>query len=201
MTEQEVIEQLSNYKRQVARKQVLETYSVGAGITVSRLNQDDQLQELHQKLRGLPSYMYLSLKEQKLETIASVYLERYPSGIRSQQAAIPEQGIDNEDTNLLKELKRKIEKVFAARGYEIRDDIDAVIDRVTELQDLQEEINRIDEVLLALDKYKPDYVRLLKMRYIDTKPVKDIAEKLSVTERTFRRWNNDAIKEFIKLSA
>lgn len=50
--EQSVIEQLSQYRQKKARIQVLSNYSVGAGITVSRLNEDDQLQELHRKLRG-----------------------------------------------------------------------------------------------------------------------------------------------------
>ncbi|MEB9892982.1 RNA polymerase subunit sigma-24, partial [Bacillus cereus] len=80
--EQQVIEQLTGYRDIVGRLRVLETYSVGNGITVSRLNEDDHLQELHRKLRGLPSYMYLTAREQRLESIAHAYLTDYPAGTR-----------------------------------------------------------------------------------------------------------------------
>lgn len=74
-----VIDQLSEYRQSLARIKVLSSYSVGAGITISRLNEDDHLQELHRKLRGRPSYMYLSKREQKLETAAHTHLTEYPS--------------------------------------------------------------------------------------------------------------------------
>jgi len=97
MTEQQAIELLSSYRQKQARLQVLSSYSVGAGITISRLNEDDHLQELHRKLRGLPSYLYLSAKEQRLEATAHAYLERYPAGTRAQLAAVPREGADEED--------------------------------------------------------------------------------------------------------
>jgi len=201
MTEQEVIEQLSNYKRLQARMQVLSSYSVGAGITVSRLNEDDQLQELHRKLRGLPSYMYLSQREQKLETVAHTYLNgKYPAGVTSQQMAIQAVGYDDEDTKLLQELKAKIAKVMAARGYDERDDIDQVLDRLAEYQDLQNEIRRIDDVLKALEVYKPEYARLLRLRYIDDIPAQEAAARIGIAERTFRSWRMKAINEFIRLA-
>lgn len=201
MTEQQVIEHLSRYRQLKARIQVLSTYSVGAGITVSRLNQDDQLQELHRRLRGLPSYMYLTQREQRLETTAHAYLGgKYPTGIQSQQRAIPGRGACVEDDKLLREIKAKIQKVIAARGYDIRDDIDAVLERVAELQDLQEEVNRIDTVLTALEEYKPDYARLLRLRYVDDLTTSMTAAHLNITDRTFRRWNPEALREYAKLS-
>jgi len=202
MTEHEVVEQLTGYKRMMARIKVLSNYSVGAGITVSRLNEDDHLQELHAKLRKMPSYMYLSKHEQKLETVAHTYLQgHYPVGIKNQQRAITSVGHDEEDTKLLRELKRKIDKVIAARGYSIRSDIDEVLERVAELQDLQAEIQRIDEVLAALEQYKPDYEKLLRWRYIEALSVRETSIRLNVTERTLRRWNAIAMQEYIKLSA
>lgn len=201
MTEAEVIEELTNYKRMQARKQVLDNYSVGAGITVSRLNQDDHLQELHHKLRGVPSYMYLSKHEQKLETIAHTYLDgKYPNGIKSQQRAIAKQGQDEEDSKLLRELHAKIEKVVAARGYSIRDDLDAVLDRLSEYQDLQAELEKIDNKIVALESYKPDLARLLKLRFIENQPAGDVAEALGIVRRTFDRWKKSAIEEYRKLS-
>lgn len=202
MTEREAIEQLTSYKRLVARIKVLSNYSVGAGITVSRLNEDDHLQELHRRLRGMPSYMYLSKREQQLETVAHTYLQgKYPTGIKSQQRAIASVGQDEEDTKLLQELKRKIDKVIAARGYTIRSDIDEVLERVSELQDLQAEVKRIDGVMEALEQYKPDYEKLLRWRYIEALSARETSFRLNVTERTLRRWNTVAVQEYIKLSA
>lgn len=202
MTEQDVIEQLTGYKRLVARIKVLSNYSVGAGITVSRLNEDDHLQELHARLRGMPSYMYLSKREQQLETVAHTYLQgQYPVGIKNQQRAIASVGEDEEDTKLLKELKRKIDKVIAARGYTIRSNMDEVLERVSELQDLQAEVKRIDGVMEALEQYKPDYEKLLRWRYIEALSVRETSFRLNVTERTLRRWNTVAVQEYIKLSA
>lgn len=200
MTEHEVIEQLSNYKRLQARLQVLSNYSVGAGITISRLNGDDQLQELHAKLRGLPTYMYLSKREQRLEAVAGAYLTKYPAGIKSQQRAIPSQGLDDEDTKLLKELKFKIQKVLAARGYDIRDDIDAVLDRVAELQDIQAELAHIDNVLAAVERYRPKYAELLRLRYLDEWPVVKVCEGMGISESTYRRWHNKAAAEYARLN-
>jgi hypothetical protein len=202
MTEQEAIEQLSNYKRLQARLHLLSNYSVGAGITVSRLNEDDQLQELHRRLRGLPSYMYLSEREQRLETVAHTYLVgKYPSGIQSQQRAVGSvKGYDDEDTKLLRELKGKIAKVVAARGYDIRDDIDAVLERVAELQDIQIAIKRIDDVLLAVKRVNANYNNLLMQRYINELPVARVCEILGVSESTYRRWHSKAIQEYIKMN-
>ncbi|MCR8658954.1 DUF1492 domain-containing protein [Paenibacillus endoradicis] len=200
MTEQQVVEQLSNYKRLVARKRVLETYSVGAGITISRLNQDDQLQELHHKLRGMPSHMYLSKREQKLESVAHSYLEHYPAGVRSQEKAIPTIGNDAADTKLLKELKQKIEKVVAARGYEIRDDIDAVLDRVAELQNLQEDIQKIDNIIEALENYKPEYAELLRHHYLERRTWSDVAFEMNISKDVFYRRRKKAILEYAKLA-
>ncbi|WP_042165545.1 RNA polymerase sigma factor [Paenibacillus gorillae] len=201
MSEPQAIEQLSRYRQIQARIKVLSTYSVGSGITVSRLNQDDQLQELHRRLRGMPSYMYLSEKEQRLETVANAYLDRYPSGIKSQCAIIPQKGADKEDEQLLQELRSKIQKVIAARGYGVRDNLDKIIERVAELQDLQEEVERIDTILTALKSHKPEYAKILRMRHIDGMNYTDIAVQLNVTERTLRRWKDNAEDEYKKLSA
>lgn len=201
MTEQEAIEQLTNYKRLQARMHLLSNYSVGAGITVSRLNEDDQLQELHRKLRGLPTYMYLSKREQKLETVAHTYLNgKYPSGIQSQQRAVQAVGYDDEDKRLLQELKQKLAKVMAARGYDERADLDAVLERVAEYQDIQAELKQIDDTLAALKKYKPDYEGLLRWRYIEGLTAQETASKMRIAERTLRSWRTKAISEYIRLA-
>lgn len=202
MNEQEAIEQLNSYRQMEARMHLLSEYSVGYGITVSRLSQDDQLQDLHRKLRGLPSYMYLNKHEQRIETTAHAYLQRYPAGIRGQRAEVMQRhSPDQEDEQLLRELERKIEKVIAARGYEIRDDIDAVLERVAELQDLKEQINRIDMVLEFMQTYKPEYVKLLRLRYVEENTAQEVAAQMGIAERTFRSWRTSAINEFIKLAA
>lgn len=200
MVEQQVIEELSQYRQKQARLQVLSTYSVGAGLTVSRLNEDDHLQELHMQLRLRPSYMYLNKREQQLETTANAYLTRYPAGIRAQLQEVERcQPADVEDEKLLRELRGKVQKVFAARGYDVRNDIDAVLDRLAEYQDLQAEINRIDTTLKALEGYKPEYARLLRLRYIAAMPVGLIAKELGVVRKTIERWNPKALTEYIRL--
>ncbi|NOK23844.1 MULTISPECIES: sigma-70 family RNA polymerase sigma factor [Myxococcaceae] len=199
MTEQQAIEQLSTYRQKQARLQVLSTYSVGAGITVSRLNEDDHLRELHAKLRGLPSYMYLTKREQQLESVAHAYLTRYPAGTRAQLAAVPTRGADEEDEKLLQEIRGKIKKVIAARGWEM-DDLDAVLERVAEYQDLKTEIERIDTVLAALEAYKPGYAKLLRIHYLDGKPWDETARELNVSKDVFYRWRKKALEEYEKIA-
>lgn len=199
MTEQQVIEQLSQYRRNQARIEVLSTYSVGAGITVSRLNEEDQLQELHAKLRGLPSYMYLNKHEQKLEQVANAYMTWYPAGVVAQKRAVPVDVMDDEDRKLLQEVRNKIQRVIEARGYDMRSDIDEILDRLTELQDLQAEVNRIDTVLRALERYKPEYEKLLRLRYINELSAGEVAKRLGIVRKTFDRWRNQAIEEYIRL--
>jgi hypothetical protein len=54
VNEQQAIELLSSYRQKQARLQVLSSYSVGAGITVSRLNEDDQLlQEIDERAKAI----------------------------------------------------------------------------------------------------------------------------------------------------
>lgn len=199
MTEQQVIEQLSQYRKMQARLQVLSTYSVGGGITVSRLNEDDQLQELHRRLRSMPSYMYLTEREQKLEMTAHAYLTRYPAGTRAQLEAVPRRGVDDEDDELLYEIRNKINKVIEARGG-TRNDIDAVIDRLAEYQDLREEIKRIDTALEALEAYRPEWARLLRLRYVDNMKVGDVTMELHIARKTFDRWRRKAIREFANVT-
>lgn len=200
MTEQTAIEQLSQYRQKQARIQVLSTYSVGGGITVSRLNEDDQLQELHAKLRSLPSYMYLSGYEQKLEYAANAYMTRYPAGVRAQQRAVPVDVMDEADRELLQAVRDKIAKVIAARGYEVRSDIDEILTRLTELQDLQAEVNRIDTVLRALEQYKPKYAKLIWLHFIDELQWDDAAKVLNVSRPVFYRWRKKALEEYEKLA-
>lgn len=198
--EQSVIDQLREYRQKLARIKVLSSHDVGAGITVSRLNEDDQLQELHRKLRGLPSYMYLSAREQKLERTAHAYLDRYPSGIRAQKRAIPPRGVDAEDSQLLREIRGKIQKVIEARGYDVRDGIDEILERLAELQDLQAEVNRIDTVLRALESYRPEYARIIQRHLIDEVAWEEVAKEMSLSKSVFYRWRKKAIEEYVKLS-
>lgn len=193
------ISQLTDYKRITARIKVLENYSIGSGITVSRLNQDDQLQELHRRLRGLPSYMYLGKREQQLETTAHAYLTEYPSGLKSQLAAIPRNGADAEDDKLLQELRGKIQKVIAARGWEMND-LDAVLERVAELQDLQVKVEQIDNVLEALEGYKPEYARLLRLVHVEGNTPCDVCDLMRMSARTFWRRKSEAESEYTSLA-
>lgn len=194
--EQYVIEQFTKYRDIIGRLRVLETYSVGNGITVSRLNEDDHLQELHRKLRGLPSYMYLSPYEKRLETVAHAYLMTYPTGTRKQRQAVADcVTADDEDQLLLEDLQRKIQKVIEARTG-CRDGYEAILAQLSEYQDLKAEKQRIDAVLEAMDS---ELSQLLRLRFIQELTVAETSSELGISKRTFDRRRAKAIREFIRL--
>lgn len=197
--ERRVIEQLTSYRDLSGRIRVLSSYSIGAGMTVSRISEDDQLQELHRKLRNMPSYMYLNKHEQKLEQTAHAYLTRYPAGTRAQKRAIPLRGVDAEDDKLLREIRGKIQKVIDARGG-CSTDLDEVLEQVAELQELQDEKNRIDNVLRVLSDTHSHLAELLCLRYIEGMSVSEVASKLGIVRRTFDRWRPIAISKFGELA-
>jgi len=190
-----ILEHLSGYKRIVARIKMLERYSVGGGITVSRLNEDDHLQELHRQLRGMPSYMYLSKREQELETTAHAYLTHYPAGTRAQLAAIPERGADAEDDKRLAALRAKIRKVVEARAGELKD-YDAVLHRLAELQDLLREKEQYETSFNVMEEYKEGYGRLLRAEFGGMKSPLDLADDLGVSVATYYRRRSEAIEAY-----
>lgn len=199
MTEDQAIEQLSSYRAKQARIQVLGTYSVGGGIQISRLSEEDHLQQLHRRLRGLPSHLYLSKREQELEAIAHVYLRFYPAGIKAQRAAIPDIGTYEEDDKLLQELRSKIAKVIDARAG-CKYDLDEVLERLAELQDLRAEVKRIDDVLAALGEYKPEQARILWQDLVRGRNWTDVAQELSLSKSAYFRLRSKAVRSYIKLA-
>ena len=193
------IERLSKYRQHLARIRVLSTYSVGCGLTLAGIGEEDELQQLHKRLRGLPSYMYLSEHEQDIELAAHINLERYPVGLHAQLAAVPEEGNDPEETKLLEELRYKIRRVIKARGGERRE-IDDVIERLAEMQDLQAEIERLDLILTQLETYRPDAAKLLRIHYVEGKTPDEAASELGVVRQTFYTWRKEAAAEFDRLA-
>ncbi|MEV2911459.1 sigma factor-like helix-turn-helix DNA-binding protein, partial [Paenibacillus larvae] len=176
---------------------VLETYSVGNGITVSRLNEDDHLQDLHQKLRGLPSYMYLTPYEQKLETAANAYLVNHPVGTKAQLQAVRNcNPLDEEDAKNLRDLQNKIRKVIKARTGVV-DGYEAILEQLAEYQDLKAEKEKIDRVLENLDEHLSN---LLRLRFIEGLTVEDVAKQLGISRRTHDRWRKIALEKYTKLS-
>jgi RNA polymerase sigma factor (sigma-70 family) len=199
LIEQVVVEQLRGYKRIVGRIKMLERYPIGNGMYLTSFSQDDKLQALHRELRRIPSYMYLNKHEQKLETVAGAYLTNFPIGTRSQIREVKRvRGIDAEDDKLLMELTRKIEKVYEARRGTL-DGFEAVLERMSEMQDLEQEKEQIDQALDILEWYKPHYKQLLKLRYIEEKSVDEAAEEMNISTRSFERWRPRAIKEYANL--
>ncbi|BBH19855.1 hypothetical protein Back11_12000 [Paenibacillus baekrokdamisoli] len=199
MNEQDVIHQLTSYKRIIARIKLLENYSIGNGITVSRLNQDDHLQELHRKLKGMPSYMYLSKREQRLETTAHAYLTQYPAGVKAQLAAIPHHADDQEDEKLLRELRQKVEKVVEARTGD-KDNFNAVIERISELQDLERKREYYEYAFEVLDGYKSGYGRMLQKEYGEGAKPADIIQEFGYTLTTYYRHRRAALAEYCLLT-
>ncbi len=199
--EQDIIGQFTTYKRLKARKRQLEGMQVGPGLRISAIQEDDRLQELHRQLRKLPSYLYLDEHEQKLEAAAHANLKEYPLGTRSQLKAIIDSGgaASPADQKLLKELQGKIEKVLEARegsgGFE---GYMGVIDKISELQDIDRQLEAVDQALEALEACEPDYARLIRLRYIEGKPAEFVASELGVVDRTFRRWKQKALAEIVR---
>ncbi|WP_246096561.1 ECF-type sigma factor [Paenibacillus sinopodophylli] len=199
--EKQIIDQLSSYKRLKARKKQLEGTTVGPGVRLSSMSEDDQLQELHRQLRKLPSYLYLDEQEQRIEKAAHANLKKYPLGTRAQLNEVIKSraAASPEDEKLLRELEQKIEKVLESRsGSNGFEGYMGVIDKISELQDIDKELQSIDQALEALEGYEPDYARLLKLRFIEGKPTEFVASELGIVDRTFRRWKQKALAEVVR---
>lgn len=195
-----VISQLQEYKRVVARIKILEKYPIGAGISIGSIYADDKLQDLHRELRDLPSYMYLSKREQELETTAHAYLTKYPLGVRSQLHEVRRlNGADSEDEKKLRELERKIEKILAARVGKVQG-FEGILERISELQELGQQKDYVDYILDVLEEYKPGYGRLLRLRYIEDRSAIEVASELKVVRKTLTRWTEKALSEYARIS-
>ncbi|WP_018887481.1 antiterminator Q family protein [Paenibacillus massiliensis] len=81
-----------------------------------------------------------------------------------------------------------------------RSDIDEIIDRLTELQDLQADIQRLDFILDKLEEYKPYAATLLRWVYVEGMELKEITEKLELSESTVRRRIRVAEGEYAMLA-
>uniref|UniRef100_UPI001C2F43D8 sigma factor-like helix-turn-helix DNA-binding protein n=1 Tax=Cohnella sp. GbtcB17 TaxID=2824762 RepID=UPI001C2F43D8 len=66
--------------------------------------------------------------------------------------------------------------------------------------DLQAEVKRIDNVLEALAEYKPDYARLLRLRYVDGKSAEEAASALRISKTTFYGIAKKAMSEYANLA-
>lgn len=198
--EESAIEELKGYKGIQGRVKVIERYPIGNGMYLDSNNKDDRLQDLHKQLKGVPSYMYLNGHEQGIETTTFEYMTKFPLGTRSQKhevRSIPT--VDEEDDKRLGTLQRKIQKVIDARAGNI-EGFKGVVERLSEMQGLQDQLNRIDHILDVMDDYKPHYARLLKLKYINKEPVEIILDKMSISKKTFYRWREKAIEEYANLS-
>ncbi|WP_130606264.1 RNA polymerase subunit sigma-24 [Cohnella abietis] len=197
--EQGIIDQLNGYKRLCGRIKVLEKQSVGMGYQINAFD-GDKLQQLHAKLDGMPSYMYLNKKEQHLETIAHAYLEHYPAGTKSQLNEIRDQrGVDVDDRKDLKDLARRVEKVREARLGTL-EGIDAIIEKEAQLRDLMDQRDAISTILETMGEENPQYSKLLASRYIDGKDVWTVASSLGISRRTFDRWRAKSLEEYAILA-
>ncbi|MFF2093729.1 RNA polymerase subunit sigma-24 [Paenibacillus sp. NPDC058174] len=198
--EQDVVEQLKAYKRLVARKKWIEKQPVGSGVTISSVYEDDKLQELHRELRRMPSYMYLNKREQQLEQAAHAHLTQHPVGTKAQLREVKQAAGNAEpgDEKLLRELARKIEKVIEARAGSAAEGYEGVINRLSELQDIERQLQSIDQAMEALQTCFPEYERLLRLRYIEGRPADFVASELGIVDRTFRRWRQKASLELVR---
>lgn len=199
-TERAVVQQLGSCKRIAARIKILEKQQAGGGIAIRALHEDDQLQALHRKLRSMPSYLYLDRRELELEAAAHQYIRERPAGLHSQLAAADRaRGAAGEDREALLAIRRGIERVIAARTG-VREGFAGILDRLSELQDLERRREEIEWALHALEEYKPEYARLLRLRYVESEPVDRVTEQLGVVKQTFYRWRKKAIEEYARIA-
>ncbi|NBD24326.1 DUF1492 domain-containing protein [Paenibacillus glycinis] len=199
-TEQAVLDRLRTYKRLIARIKILERHPVGNGMYLKSIHQDDHLQDLHRQLRGLPSYMYLNKREQQIETMAHAYLTKRPTGTRSQLQEVRQiQAVDAEDERLRRELVGKIEHVIEARSG-ARAGFDEVIDRISELQDLEKKKQQIEWALDVMEEYKPDYGRLLRLEFVQDKTPAAIMYELGISRSTLYAWRQKALEEYAAIT-
>nr|WP_233167438.1 ECF-type sigma factor [Paenibacillus roseus] len=136
---------------------------------------------MHSKWRVEPDY--LTEEDKQLVKTAREYLIGNPTGTFNQLAAVPKFGIDSIDTQRLQELRKKVKRVIADRNQS-KNDIDTVLDRVSELQELKAEMKRMDLALEALASIKSAYTEVLRLRYIEGLPVNEIAQKMFINRRT-----------------
>ncbi|GIM47604.1 hypothetical protein DNHGIG_31530 [Collibacillus ludicampi] len=64
---------------------------------------------------------------------------------------------------------------------------------------LKSEKEAIEQALDELKSYAPHLEQLLRMRYIEKRSVLEVAQKLSISERTHDYWKREAICEFAML--
>ncbi len=199
-TEQKVIAHLQRYRDVCNRIKVLSCYSVGAGITINRLSEDDELQQLHAQLRGKPSYMYLSKREQDLMSAATANMTSYPAGTRAQLYEVAHtHSADPIEERRLRELEKSVRKVIEARTG-VAEGFEGVLSKVTELQDLMAERDNTNAIFEVMRESQSNLADLLHLRYVQEQKVQDVSLALSIERRTFIRWHNRAIDEFSKLA-
>lgn len=195
--QQLIIEELQGYQRIVGRIRLLENYTGTTGVRLSAFAQDDDLQELHKQLRSLPSSSYLTKHEQLLAQTADSYLDKHPVGIKAQYHEVTSHvGDTPEDVTLLRELGRKMEKVIEARGGGRTDGYSDIINRLSELQDLKREKERIDNVLDTLRGYKPQYEQLLQLHFIQQMTVQEVMDELGISRTIFYEWRKKSLAEY-----
>jgi len=206
-TEAYVIKQLDRYRFLSSRARILSTYSIGAGVLLTTICEDDRLQELHGKFHDQPSYMYLTKREQELEAVAHANLRRYPAGIAAQNREIkairvPSKEEDPQGRKDVLDLRRRIKRVYEARTGASADNgtIQSVVNRVAELQQVQAELRNIEIVFEEVRREKPEYELLLKLRYVERQPAGEVARRMNISKKTFDRYRDRAIDEFARLS-
>ncbi len=200
-TEQAVIDQLTGYKRLCGRIKMLHIQPIGMGMSIEHDGSEDLLTALHKELKGKPSHMYLTKKQQNLELTAYAYLEKYPIGTKAQLNEVKRHtGSDAEDKANLKELARQIQKVIDTRSGEGKGHA-IVLRRLVDLQEAIDEKYLIDCALNALSDYKPQYSELLTFRYIDGLTVDEVSKRLGIVRKTFDRWREKSIEEYAEINS
>ncbi|SCW57267.1 Protein of unknown function [Paenibacillus tianmuensis] len=76
------------------------------------------------------------------------------------------------------------------------DGYQGILARITELQELERQKERMEHALDALDDLKHEYAQVLKLLYLDGNEPHDIACDLGISLSTFYGWRRKALKEY-----
>lgn len=97
---------------------------------------------------------------------------------------------------MLKELAGKIQKVIDARGGGQVDDFEGVLERISELQELEAQKKYFESTVETLGG---KYGRILRLQYIDFQEPMDIADEMGISLPTLYKWRRQALSAYGKL--
>ena len=204
-----VVDRLEAYVQNKGRIKVLEKQARGIGLGLyldigprTQLSDTELKRAVHEKLRGLPEYLYLSAHDQELVGVYRAYLhdQNHTTLIAALRAIRRVKADDEEDEKLLTELARRLAKILDDLRPPIREvdelasaRVDARKEAEMEMAELLAEEDVIEEAIKQLGVQDLELEELIKRRYIEGMSVSAVCLKMNIREATFHRKRRKAI--------